>query len=86
MANPSIKRSTRRVVSAWKRGRKRSTSDAIWTDGTVIYSFGVIIAAKSHEGEAVISRPAPTFGRVTRQRIAEVMELVPNHTIAGVAL
>ena len=80
-----IKRSTRRVVQAFKRGKARCTSEAISTDGTVIYSYGIIIAAKAASG-IVVSPPAPTFGRSTRQRIAEVMELLPKAVITRVTL
>lgn len=76
-----IKRSTKRVVAAFKRGVARQTTDALWTDGTVIYSFGIIVAAKSGR-TIVVSPPAPTFGRYTRQRIAEIMALLPKATTA----
>lgn len=80
-----IKRSTRRVVAAFRRGKARSTSPAIWTDGAVIYSFGIIIAARRGSG-IIVSPPAATFGRVTRQRIAEVMELLPKAVLTTAAL
>jgi hypothetical protein len=80
-----IKRSTRRVVSAFRQGKARSTSSAVWTDGSVIYSFGIIIAAK--RGKAVVVSPAAsTFGRVTRQRIIEIMTLLPKAVVASAAL
>lgn len=80
-----IKRSTRRVVAAFKRGAARHSTDALWTDGLVIYSFGIIVAVKSGRN-IVVSPPAPTFGRYTRQRIAEIMALLPKAVPATAAL
>jgi hypothetical protein len=80
-----IKRSTRRVVSAFRQGKARSTSPAVWTDGSVIYSFGIIIAAKRGR-QVVVSPAASTFGRVTRQRITEIMKLLPKAVITTVPL
>lgn len=80
-----IKRSTRKVVKAFKRGEARQMSGALWTDGTVIYSMGLIIAAKSGR-KIVVSPPAMTFPSVTRQRIAELRELMPKAEIAASTL
>jgi hypothetical protein len=80
-----VKRSTRKVVAAFRQGKARHTSEAIKTDGTVIYSFGVIIAAKRGR-QVVVSPAAAAFGRVTRQRIAEVMTLLPKAVVAQEAL
>lgn len=80
-----IKRSTRRVVAAFRQGKARRNSPAIWTDGAVIYSFGIIIAAK-RDKQIIVSPAAAAFGRVTRQRIAELMALLPKATTATAAL
>ena len=85
VATLRVKRSTRRTVAAFRKGKARHTSDALWTDGTVIYSFGIIVAAKSGR-QIVVSPPATTFGRYTRQRIAEIMTLLPKAVTATAVL
>jgi hypothetical protein len=85
LSTAPIKRSTRRVIKAFRQGKPRHTTDALWTDGTVVYSFGIIVAAKSGR-QIVVSPPAPTFGRYTRQRIAEIMALLPKAVTATAVL
>lgn len=80
-----VKRSTRRVVQAFRQGKARRNSPAIWTDGAVIYSFGIIIAAK-RGSKIVVSPAAAAFGRTTRQRIGEVLSLLPKAITATAAL
>ena len=77
-----IKRSTRKVVRAFKRGEARQMSGALYTDGTVIYSQGLLIAAKSGR-EIIVSPPAAAFPRYVRQRIAELRELMPKSVFAS---
>ena len=85
MSNQAVKRSTRRVVKAFRQGKPRLTSPACRTDGNVIYSYGVIVAVKSGR-KVIVSPPAATFGRQTRQRIAEIMTLLPKAVVATEAL
>lgn len=72
-----IKRSTRKVFRAFKRGEARQMSEALWTDGRGIYSGGVAIAAKS--GRSVMVSPvSPFFPPALRQRIAEIWQICPK--------
>lgn len=81
-----VKRSTRRTVAAFKRGEARQPlGAALWTDGTVIYCCGLIIAAKA--GRLVVVSPiSPYFPAVVRQRIAEIRAICPKALVATAAL
>ena len=46
---------TKRVLEAWRGGRMDHREQSIWTDGTVIYSYGTCLVAPLASGKVVLN-------------------------------
>lgn len=51
-----MRKNTREVWQAWQQGKARKACEAVWTDGTDIYSYGTCVVTCSDDGTPILNR------------------------------